>query len=82
MALAGRVLNAGIDDHPRGEAGEGGKDRRNIYLSEKAITETSKLAIAAPWFNDEVRGMPLVAEITSQNSRERDDHVESWYPSG
>ncbi len=63
MALAGRVLNAGIDDHPRGEAGEGGKSRRNVYSSKKAITETSKLAIAAPSSNDEDRAM----RITSGN---------------
>ncbi|MGO9757660.1 MAG: hypothetical protein ACLPNY_13735, partial [Roseiarcus sp.] len=35
MALAGRVLNAGIDDHPRGEAGEGGKSRRNGCSSKR-----------------------------------------------
>jgi len=39
-ALAERVLNAAIDDHLDGEAPEGGKNYRNIYSSNKAITET------------------------------------------
>jgi putative transposase len=55
--LAERVLNAEIDDHPDGEAAEGGKNHRNFYSSKKAITETSKLVIAAPLFDDEDREM-------------------------
>jgi putative transposase len=56
-ALAERVLNAEIDDHLDGEAAEGRKNHRNGYSSKKAITETSKLDIAAPSFNDEDRAM-------------------------
>ncbi len=47
-ALAERVLNAEIEEHLDGEAGEGRKNHRNGYSSKKVITETSKLDIRIP----------------------------------
>ncbi len=47
-ALAERVLNAEIEEHLDGEAGEGRKKSPQWLSSKKVITETSKLDIRIP----------------------------------
>jgi putative transposase len=47
-ALAGRVLNAELDDHLEGEAAEGRTNRRNGYSKKTVLTETAKIDVRIP----------------------------------